>query len=502
MVRIISKKARKKNTRKKNTRKKNTRKKKGGVDYNKGHRWTPTLPDNYQYNHVQAAQNSFLGTRLIQEMSDSQMWTQGAAWAGRRTIQSTNGQNFELLMYDGKFYRTSHTHPNRLEFLIEGIIGSNQSMFSTGQGDWEFNQGNPLQIAAGILPKTEGHYSAILISDDVDMWYQSQVPRILGYIIATKKIDRNSRMPFFYFDFVELRGGSLNVQGRGLCQKMLSNMIWWLKNRKGAKSFKFWNASGSSDGHPARICYLRAAMENNLAIYVGNGGEEGWNAAATKICYTLKGEERQWPSVLEGAPRPSPEFTDQQGSNRAPKARLAGTGGNVCETLTNSPVSVNGETYYFIDPSILPAQHHFCSAKVCLYAYHNTHIALANQVGAWGRNRSRRRADAIWKIYGITSCGAGVGQRCPYWPCYQLDFAEPAENQSVHQMTTNELLAIEQEQEHRFDPLECGVHDPPQQYRGGGGQRRKRKKKGEEEKKTQDALVEKKETVEQNIISD
>ena len=40
-----------------------------------------------------------------------------------------NGDEYDMLMYDGSYWATSNTHPTRLEFTIEGIISSNQHEF-------------------------------------------------------------------------------------------------------------------------------------------------------------------------------------------------------------------------------------------------------------------------------------------------------------------------------------------------------------------------------------
>ena len=459
MSRITSKKGRKKSKKSK----KNKKIQKGGVLYpyppggkNK-RKWKPSGLSG-SFNHQVAAATSLTIPRIMRNHSRDARDCQSFIQAN----ENDRGHvEFRMLMYDGQYYDTSNKNSGRLEFLIEGIIGANQNDFKQNKDDeWEFGGGNwndPVdeRIRGGILPKESGRYSAILISDDNNFRYNSHAPKIFGYIVATREENERNE-PFIYFNYVELRGPKknhrstkdhrLSAQGLGLCQQMLSAMIAWFI-KKGYFAFKIWNASTVAGGIPGRKCYLRASMDNKLVLYYDKGKVDGWNDQAKKICYTMSGQEKMWASwdktnvsqkLRDGPPRET-----QSGARLANPDQEEG----MMQIMRNAPQSndrYNGETYYMMHKSILSASHRFCNAKVCAYAYHNTHIYPVTGVKKGNSNYDGDRAVAIWKIYKITSCGrrgSDTCGNCPFWPCYQLYFVNgPNDKKLIKNISTNKLI--------------------------------------------------------------
>ena len=191
------------------------------------------------------------------------------------SIKSKSNKEYYLLFFDGNNYRKLPA-----AHIIESIITSNQHAFRHPY--WDFNGGknflSTVENSGNILPKIAGSYSAILI-DDKHKFNRSKAPKILGYIVCTRKINSSNNYPYIYIDFIELlswKGGEgwPRVQGDGLCLPMLSKMMAWIKNYLRIYSFKIWNAS--ENGMAARKCYLMAGLDNNCSLEGGPGGEEGW----------------------------------------------------------------------------------------------------------------------------------------------------------------------------------------------------------------------------------
>ena len=512
MSRITSKKGRKKSKKSK----KNKKIQKGGVLYpyppggkNK-RKWKPSGLSG-SFNHQVAAATSLTIPRIMRDHSRDARDCQSFIQAN----ENDRGHvEFRMLMYDGQYYDTSNKNSGRLEFLIEGIIGANQNDFKQNKDDeWEFGGGNwndPVdeRIRGGILPKESGRYSAILISDDNNFRYNSGAPKIFGYIVATREENERNE-PFIYFNYVELRGPKknhrstkdhrLSAQGLGLCQQMLSAMIAWFI-KKGYFAFKIYNASTVAGGIPGRKCYLRAAMDNKLAIYAQKGDHEGWNYQATKICYTMSGGEvgeAGWATQMNNRTPLSQRLIDGPGgTDGTTGARLAGNDGNGMEQIMRkSPQDDNpsndgiftpteeeqpqGETYYMVDPSILPG-YFYCNARVCPNAYHNTHIYPVTRTTQGDGRFSGDRAVAIWRMYGITSCGRRGGDcgNCPFWPCYQLDYIyglSPDYNTTlIRNISTDALRYLADTGVSAaavsHTPHHSGKHEP----RSGGGGKKKR----------------------------
>ena len=227
-----------------------------------------------------------------------------------RTIRSRAGKKYLLLIFEGEYYRKQDDH-----IAMEGIITSNQHEFT--EDNWRFADGRGafLRVNARretILPKVKGSYSGILI--DPENLFRSNIPKIVGYIICTKKTNPNNGFPYIYIDYVELHR-TLGI-GRGLCTPMIYNMINWFIEfdyrffPEGYPSFKIYNASYF--GLAARKCYLRAGIQNGCSISYYPGVVSDWIESVDeeyRLSSDLSVEED--PFNIEGDGEINPMYDDR-----------------------------------------------------------------------------------------------------------------------------------------------------------------------------------------------
>lgn len=180
--------------------------------------------------------------------------------------------------YYGIFINGNKWHDDRIKknWVAHSIVQSNTGYFKD-RDKWRFDPADGAlsesEKCEVILPKEKGCYSMIVI--DPDFKFNSGVPGIAGYIIASHYQTNEGPFKdtdFIYIDYVEV---SSDYQGEGLCKPMVSSIINKFQRDYGITSFKIWNASYMRG--PARSCYIKAAYENGLdthhtPYYLNNGG--------------------------------------------------------------------------------------------------------------------------------------------------------------------------------------------------------------------------------------
>ena len=234
---------------------------------------------NYHYNQIINPEtnrivniNSRTGKKVLEKyktlLNVSQHGGQniGTEWmdiSDKIPIINKHGKTYYGIFINGNKW---HEVNNKKNWVAHSIVQSNTGYFKKSN-KWRFDPAEGAlresEKCGVILPKKKGCYSIIVI--DPDFEFQSGVPGIAGYIIASHHKTNEGpfkNTDFIYIDYVEV---STDYQGEGLCKPMVSSIINKFQRDYGITSFKIWNASYMRG--PARSCYIKAAHENNLDIY-------------------------------------------------------------------------------------------------------------------------------------------------------------------------------------------------------------------------------------------